>query len=1602
MALNPFLKFASNPVLTGLTGLAAVTAPFAMRTENRGYFKTAAITTPLILAAGIAAPSFISSAASAISEHVRFTGRAFSKLAQAGSMDYKTLRQFLETGNIGSSAYDAASEFLPAAAIDWLGQFGRPAAKTLTQRLTDITTLLNNMATNELWEENKWLLTHAFERSRLRTTPPAALAGADLTIAGTPLGREELFQRLRQAELNKNEYFLEVLEGQLRYGGMLRDLGPMTDIAAQAIQAMPPETFGVKDLIGGVSPLDLLRSQKREKVYEALMARQNLLDTATFVATDVATTPKLIRINLRLPGGDLAIPILDPTTGVVHVGADYRIASGRGVWEPVGDTKTVRMALDEWIASHLDRPFADLQSALDIAPVGSIDKLNAYKYESMAADRAAVLTPGATKRYSMEYIPAPGKVFPGNRTYEDLTQAERMTYARSALADWASPITAEHPFLGGTFGARELEFYTAGRMAPWSRQSEAMRAFNKPLHYGYVPLELRPRFTTAAMAGEASVRHTFAMISPQEAELFGGLPLSTGGLAGGKGAAIGRLRFEHPNLTEAQASQLWDTLVREQLSNPDVLQAARLAGGLGETEAILRPGQATRIPTIKNRWIPLNTVNIPFNTPYGPNQVIGWGDIERVVSEADETRLLKLERSISGQLQALVEETYFSRTGDKLNVGGVKATTIQPTAEDFEALRQVVNLKRRMLGETEIPEDATALINEMFFHEKIHEPAGLLAEQAASLYEEAKALQTEFPFDPALTEAMTAFREGMAAQKISYTGAGFEEDTAALAGWLREDLNTRQARILDLAEGLAKNLEIYAGAHRGRIMKHGGVLKGFLNAKNEQSLLRYTLFHHLEAGTAKWNAQGLYMPKRTGVTWEFYSRLYESGLIESMRTVFGRVNFLHGEIRPMADLARYFGAGDYTKVFGERVFSMAEAVPSGFSMKGLTGRVGLFDYTDPRFRNPFSIRLDRPIDVEMGRQMVKHEYIPVLGWGTYGGGPNIEGPGQFYATAYEKALNRLIAASKGTGVGYGEAWRAYQDAIAKAAFGKEGAVWRATTFDPMAISATSEQIAKLEGRSPFEIFVSEEIAEGFGPEVRAAMRKEGVYGIITRHPEQATLPILVRVPARNSAEIALLGKRGIGISKQLAGALEADFDADTLNLFLMSPRDRPAIAELRAAIEEPTSFANQYLNTINLMYANAEASATHRMSTIRGEGSPWEYLLGKVGKEAGNVETAASRLSGRFIGHFANLVYASQTMLRSHPAFMIDPKERAFLSNVLWLPKQAAIGAVKSTQAVGTQTAVETIFERMRAGLGMGTKVGAEQYISGLQEIAKGWKWEAALTPETAAQLFGVSEQELAESIGMGTVGNLRQAMRDQRHFNIVQQVVGSERVRRDLETLIQHPYGQQARNVTHLLMTPSERITTEAFQEFRRIGNVAPELQALAGEQRGIRDVVAGILGAWNRETAAARGAVGKAFKSTLPILGLGLGAAALAGVFVGGGMGEKSASAYRPEMALGTTDNVPGEPIAGLMAPVRPPRRIIPGPPMTRTAVIAPMRQSVDLEVRSPSGDRERAAELSRVVSQVAGGGITFSNINYVNGHKRLSTLRMRQKVHEMLGEE
>jgi len=87
--------------------------------------------------------------------------------------------------------------------------------------------------------------------------------------------------------------------------------------------------------------------------------------------------------------------------------------------------------------------------------------------------------------------------------------------------------------------------------------------------------------------------------------------------------------------------------------------------------------------------------------------------------------------------------------------------------------------------------------------------------------------------------------------------------------------------------------------------------------------------------------------------------------------------------------------------------------------------------------------------------------------------------------------------------------------------------------------------------------------------------------------------------------------------------------------------------------------------------------------------------------------------------------------------------------------------------------------------------------------------------------------------------------------------------------------------------------------------------------------------------------------------------------------------------------------------MAPANPPRRIRPAPSGVRTAVVAPIGRTTELEVHMQADDRGRAAEASKIATRLATpAGNSHVSITY-RDTTRLDSLRTKERIREAMDE-
>jgi len=126
--------------------------------------------------------------------------------------------------------------------------------------------------------------------------------------------------------------------------------------------------------------------------------------------------------------------------------------------------------------------------------------------------------------------------------------------------------------------------------------------------------------------------------------------------------------------------------------------------------------------------------------------------------------------------------------------------------------------------------------------------------------------------------------------------------------------------------------------------------------------------------------------------------------------------------------------------------------------------------------------------------------------------------------------------------------------------------------------------------------------------------------------------------------------------------------------------------------------------------------------------------------------------------------------------------------------------------------------------------------------------------------------------------------------------------------------------------------------------------------------------------------------------VLGAGVAIAAAAGIATAS-FGRDSANSFRPEDHAGVSNATPGSAWQGSRA-ARPPRVLVPsGPSQTRTAIVAPIGEMADMDIRMKSTDRARAIESAKMLRRIATSGDSNVTINYRDPKRR--SLRTRERM-------
>jgi hypothetical protein len=645
--------------------------------------------------------------------------------------------------------------------------------------------------------------------------------------------------------------------------------------------------------------------------------------------------------------------------------------------------------------------------------------------------------------------------------------------------------------------------------------------------------------------------------------------------------------------------------------------------------------------------------------------------------------------------------------------------------------------------------------------------------------------------------------------------------------------------------------------------------------------------------------------------------------------------------------------------------SMSDAMGGG-SMKNLSVESRAGTFFDPGYAAASENSL---------WQMPDGSMVPVLGHDAYGGNINRFGTGEFSASEHEKELFKLTQMhEKGTHTPAALAAQQaeYEKSLKQYLHGKSS-LYRADAVDPLAQEfrpMTRPSSLRYEDGSinPFEVGIGREKAAAIKDKsIRDALfNGEDVFMMGTREPVSHT-PIY-----KVTIDDALNGSNIIGMDEGQRALLMADGDGDRLAAHFLKPGGAGSDALINHAQAEAADavFNHDSIQAHSVKFQQSMTGVGDETRKLVGGGGEYKSFVGRLKNQ--KMYTMADALKRRStagsIGSGSNIHSLFMTALEENSgvtdAFIKDDLSTFFFQTIKQGPisaaKMKAMGEMDLSKALGIN---KTLRDSMREG---GT---FDNFYAGMNQLSQ---W-ADGADSTAFHDYLSENREMFRAYHSGF------------DRNAVNQAV--------------------------------EALTTPADQAFtaKKLGmseDLFSYAQAASQSQEEARAGAAGgatasaeTIGMINKATKEAKAVGREVSKGKVGIiLGLGVAAAAIAGIASthlespDAVFGRDSSNGYRPEEKAPGHD-IPGEGPAGSRAPSRPRRNVQPAPSQTHTAIVAPLGETRDLDVKLRARDRQRAARTAKMMSQMSTDGDSSITVNYRDQMKP-GSFRTQERMREAMG--
>lgn len=1065
--------------------------------------------------------------------------------------------------------------------------------------------------------------------------------------------------------------------------------------------------------------------------------------------------------------------------------------------------------------------------------------------------------------------------------------------------------------------------------------------------------------------------------------------------------------------TQEDARAAWEKLSYFLMDRPNY-EAMRSVAYLGEGSRLGASSIGARFQQIKNYTVhetllesaefgdktPLGVyhgVPVIAHSPGARNTLIGWSRNEK---EGTTSLQVRQELDIAGT-----------------KVGGLTKSTFSRELDDdaMARLRKGFSLHYEVTGQGGwVSDEVNSVIMRRFNSDKAGNPLQMLTDAIDSTLrrlEDSSARGSGVPRwlqNPRKEFAGRSYMDRFAEYGFSYQNGVFEQDARSMRA-LRRDA------VLD-AEGfsaLARQMFEEVGT---RIRQHkitgDDFMQGYLHWANTERHRRGSYFDYL---TERALPESLSFSDHMNTARAESTKLTRDAI--QQMTMFGHTDvtreLLHriktdGTTGLMADFLEHTDPSrwDPSKPFGEAVLSVQDAIgDSDLRLSTAEGRT-MHGGREPTVFDPQHALAQRNYSVraEVGG---KSFFVPVPGRDAYGGKANAFGTDRYSPNVWERHLADVLESAR-AGTVSAEDFAGKLDTYKQSIRGNFGAgkksVLRAEMHDPLGrmgrVTARTSQLRYADqSHNMYEIGVGKEYLETFSKAQQEMLHAGTMRAVAIRHPINAARMVNVKY------DPTLDGTRMIGLDPKLMQQLRADSDGDW---FAFHPVLKEAAAAARE-IDDPGSFqARMGVVTAAFEGVETDPRAYHAdalkslWDTPGGEGQIGAFL------SKDHRQSLIARTAGVDVGMLSNSFDLIETSLANNNQLR-DPLERAIFHKVSFDVIRESSIAAKKLKAGNPESMLSLMAwnNQIRQAFD-GPKRNFEAFYGamerGAEKFGKTVPWQEALHGA-----LGIARPESGQ----------------------VNAYLDYVRTNRELFHKVWSGHTEEASRIQKLLTQSKEAAAVYPGDIIANLGHEVPGLRAMAMHgsiSMSAANRSAAALGASNAGNAATRfarrtgqaaeGVTNQAFSALKEVveagkghgagkvLAVGAGLAAGAGILFGSlhspreGEGlAPSGNQHRPEERIGAGDSIPGEGVAGAMAPSTPARTLKPAKTGVRTAVVAPIGRATQMEVRMRADDRGRAAEASKIVARLAAGdGNASTTIHYRDG-ARMNSLQARERIRETL---